>query len=75
MDKTIEYYNFYAEDYVNTTQSVDFHLIRERFLSALKAAFPEACKEDMNAYSMAIQSATLNSTTVYSFADLPNLLS
>ena len=41
MDKTIEYYNLYAGDYVNTTQSVDFHLIQDRFLSALGAAFPE----------------------------------
>ena len=41
MDKTIEYYNLYAEDYVSTTQSVDFHLIQDRFLSALETAFPE----------------------------------
>ena len=47
MDKTIEYYNLYAEDYVNTTQSVDFRLIQERFLSALKAAFPKVCKKDI----------------------------
>lgn len=45
MDKTIEYYNLYAEDYVNTTQSVDFRLIQERFLSALKAAFPKVCTD------------------------------
>ena len=47
MDKTIEYYNLYAEDYVNTTQSVDFRLIQDRFLSALESAFPEADTKDI----------------------------
>ena len=47
MDKTIEYYNLYAKDYVNTTQSVDFHLIQDRFLSALESAFPEAGTKDI----------------------------
>ena len=47
MDKTIEYYNLYAEDYVNTTQSVDFRLIQDRFLSALETAFPETDKKNI----------------------------
>ena len=47
MDKTIEYYDQFAQDYVNTTQSVDFHLIQERFLSALNAAFPEVAAKDI----------------------------
>ena len=47
MDKTIEYYNLYAKDYVSTTQSIDFRLIQDRFLSALKSAFPEAGTKDI----------------------------
>ena len=47
MNKTIEYYNQYAEDYVNTTQSVDFRPIQDRFLSALKKAFPEVGTKDI----------------------------
>ena len=47
MDKTIEYYNLYAEDYVNTTQSVDFRMVQDRFLSALESAFPETGTKDV----------------------------
>ena len=46
MDRTIGYYNLHAEESANSTQDVDFHLIQERFLTALYEAFPDVPRKD-----------------------------
>ncbi len=40
-DRTISYYDANAADFVNTTQSVDFHEVQNIFLSSLQPGSPE----------------------------------
>ena len=47
MDKTISYYEEHAGEYVENTKWVDFRAIQERFLSALRSAFPELSAKEL----------------------------